>query len=245
MTTKIEWVLNPDGTKGQTWNPITGCSKISLGCKNCYAERLAKRLAGRVGYPKKNPFQVTGHPQRLNRPLEWKKGVMVFVCSMSDIFHEKISDDFILRVFQVIRKCPQHTFQVLTKRSGRLLTISEKIGKWPANVWLGVTVESSEYRHRIDQLRSIPVPIRFISCEPLLGNLGEIDLGGIDWVIVGGESGPGARTMSLEWVTNIRDQCIKNSVPFFFKQWGGVNKKLTGRKLQGVEWNQMPSVPRF
>lgn len=242
MPTKIEWVVNPDGTKGETWNPITGCSKISTGCKYCYAERLSKRLAGRHGYPEKDPFQVTLHPERLKQPLRWNKGVMIFVCSMSDIFHEKVPDSFILQVVKIIEKSPQHTFHLLTKRPDRMVHITKSLGKWPGNVWLGVTVETKEFKKRIDYLRNIEVPVRFISCEPLLGDLGKIDLKGINWVIVGGESGPNARPMHLEWALSIRDQSLKNAIPFFFKQWGGINKKLSGRKLQGKEWNQVPTV---
>ena len=245
MPTKIEWVLNPDGTKGETWNPVTGCSKISIGCKNCYAERIAKRLAGRVGYPKRNPFQVTLHSERLIHPLRWNKGVMVFVCSMSDIFHEEVPDSFIYRIFRVIEKCPQHTFQILTKRPERLAKVGELINKWPSNVWLGVTVETKDYKGRIQYFREIDVPVKFISCEPLLEDLEEFDLRGINWVIVGGESGPNARPIHPDWVINIRDQCTRNSIPFFFKQWGGINKKVTGRRLQGKEWSQVPRINRL
>ncbi len=244
MSTKIEWVLNPDGTQGKTWNPITGCSKISRGCKYCYAERIAKRLAGRHGYPKNDPFKVTTHPERLHQPVGWKKPLMIFLCSMSDFFHPKISDGFIFQILEIIRECPHHTFQILTKRSNRVLQISREIGKWPTNIWLGVTVESKEYKKRTDHLRQIGASVKFISCEPLLEDLGKINLDGIDWVIVGGESGPKPRPMNAKWVINIRDQCIARKVPYFFKQWGGPDKNSAGRKLEGKEWNQMPRISR-
>ena len=241
MTTKIEWVKNFDGKQGKTWNPITGCTRIGLGCQQCYAERMAKRLAGRHGYPQKNPFQVTLHPERLEQPMKWKKATMVFVCSMSDIFHKSIPDNFILNILHIINNCPQHTFQILTKREKRMLDISRKIKYWPDNVWIGVTVESKEYKKRIDLLRKVKASIRFLSCEPLLGDLGKVNLKGINWVIVGGESGPNFRPMESKWATNIRDQCLKKDIPYFFKQWGGYNKKVNGRKLEGKEWSQTPN----
>jgi len=244
MSTKIEWVQNGAGTQGKTWNPISGCSKISRGCKYCYAERMAKRLAGRYGYPEDEPFRVTIHPERTTQPLKWSKPLMIFLCSMSDFFHKDVSDDYIFQILKIIRQCPHHTFQILTKRSNRMLTIDRRIKQWPSNTWLGVTVEGRDYKKRIDYLRLIDGPVRFLSCEPLLEDLGEINLHGIDWVIVGGESGPKARPMRLEWVTKIRDQCLAKKVPYFFKQWGGTNKKATGRKLEGKEWNQMPKIYR-
>ncbi|MFC1824664.1 DUF5131 family protein [Thermodesulfobacteriota bacterium] len=244
MSTKIEWVTNLDGSKGKTWNPITGCSKVSKGCKYCYAERMAKRLAGRHGYPKDEPFRVTLHRDRVNQPLAWKKPLMIFLCSMSDFFHNDVPDDYILQILNVMKKCRHHTFQVLTKRSERMLEISRKIKKWPDNVWLGVTVEAKEYKQRIDHLRAVDAQIRFLSCEPLLDDLGQLNLKKIDWVIAGGESGPGSRVMRRDWVINIRDQCIEKDVPYFFKQWGGINKKKAGRKLEGKEWNQMPKIDR-
>lgn len=240
MTTKIEWVLNLDGTKGKTWNPITGCTKVSTGCNYCYAERMAKRLAGRHGYPKDEPFKLTLHPKRLSQPLAWKKPLMIFLCSMSDFFHEDVPEDYIHQILDVIKKCPHHIFQILTKRSNRMIQINEKIKQWPENVWIGVTVETKEYKYRIDDLKRVNSTVRFISCEPLLGNLGNLNLQFIDWVIVGGESGPKARPIRREWVTGIRDQCLEKNVPYFFKQWGGVNKKANGRRLEGKEWNQMP-----
>jgi len=243
LTTKIEWVQNPDGTQGKTWNPATGCTKISLGCQHCYAERMAKRLAGRYGYPKNNPFKVTLHPDRLEHPLKWKKPLMVFLCSMSDYFHEDVPEDYIFQVLNIIKQCPQHTFQILTKRSERMLNISQKIKQWPFNAWLGVTVEAKKYKTRIDHLKQVNASIKFLSCEPLLEDLGEIELYGIDWVIVGGESGPKSRPMNYKWVTHIRDQCLAKNVPYFFKQWGGKNKKANGRTLEGKEWTQIPITP--
>ncbi len=243
MSTKIEWVKNSDGSQGKTWNPITGCSRISLGCQQCYAERMAKRLAGRHGYPKNNPFKVTLHPKRIKQPLNWKKSTMIFVCSMSDFFHKDIPDDYIIDILNVIKSCPQHVFQILTKRENRMLKISRKIKRWPDNVWMGVTVESKKFKKRIDFLRKVNASIKFISCEPLLNDLEKINLEGINWVIVGGESGPNSRPMCIDWVTNIRDQCISNNIPYFFKQWGGVNKKENGRCLEGKVWTQTPKYP--
>jgi len=241
VTTKIEWVLNSDGTLGKTWNPITGCTKISAGCKNCYAERMSKRLAGRYGYPSKNPFQITLHRNRLEQPVSWRKPLMIFLCSMSDFFHEDVPLDYNLDIIRIINKCTHHTFQILTKRSDRILKISQKIKRWPDNAWLGVTVETKDCKKRITHLKQVDCAIKFLSCEPLLEDLGELDLNGIDWVIVGGESGPGARPMHLKWATNLRDQCVSMGVPYFFKQWGGKNKKASGRILEGKEWSQIPN----
>lgn len=230
--TKIEWTES-------TWNPTTGCTKISTGCKNCYAERMCKRLKlmGQSSYL--NEFRITCHPTKLKIPLSWKKSKMIFVNSMSDLFHEDIPTEFINKVFKTMREAKQHQFQILTKRTKRLVKIAPKI-KWPSNVWMGVTVENADYLSRIDDLRTVPAAIRFLSLEPLLGAIPNIDLGGIDWVITGGESGIGARMMEPDWVSDIRDQCLKAKVPFFFKQWGGKNKKITGRKLDGRVWSQMP-----
>jgi protein gp37 len=229
---KIEWTES-------TWNPVTGCTKISIGCKNCYAERMALRLkaAGQPNY--RNGFRVTTHPHALEIPLRWKQPRTIFVNSMSDLFHRNVTLDFISRVFDIMSRASHHRFQVLTKRSGRLLQLSPRL-PWPQNVWMGVTVENVDCTYRIDHLRQIPAAIKFISFEPLLGPIPNIDLKGIDWVIVGGESGPGARPMLPEWAIDIRDQCLHADVPFFFKQWGGVNKKKNGRKLNGQTWNQMP-----
>jgi protein gp37 len=232
---KIEWTES-------TWNPVTGCTKISIGCRNCYAERMALRLkaAGSRNYT--NGFRVTLHPHMLQIPLRWKQPHTIFVNSMSDLFHKAVSFDFISRVFDVMARASHHRFQVLTKRSERLLQLSRRLD-WPQNVWMGVTVENADCAFRIDQLRQSPAAIKFISFEPLLGAIDDIDLDGIDWVIVGGESGPGARPMRPEWATDIRDQCLAAGVPFFFKQWGGPNKKKAGRLLQGRKWNQTPPVP--
>ncbi|QTA82289.1 DUF5131 [Desulfonema limicola] len=233
--TKIEWTES-------TWNPVTGCTKISEGCQNCYAERMAKRLAGRHGYSKENPFQVTLHPNRLAQPLKWKGNHIIFVCSMGDIFHKDVPEDYILQILDIIKKSPNHTFQILTKRAERMLEISKKIGQWPDNVWMGVTVESKSCTERINMLNKVKSTVRFLSCEPLLNDLGKLDLKKINWVIVGGESGFSSRPMLPKWATSIRDQCLKAEIPYFFKQWGGFNKKKAGRSLEGKEWNQMPEV---
>ncbi len=233
---QIEWTES-------TWNPVTGCTKISPGCKHCYAERMALRLQA-MGHPAyRNGFQVTLHPDRLTLPLRWKKPQLIFVNSMSDLFHEEVPVDFILDVFDVMRRADWHIFQVLTKRSRRLLELDAFLD-WPPNVWMGVSVENQRYTFRIDHLRQTHARVKFLSLEPLLGPLPNLDLSGIDWVIVGGESGPGARPMKEEWVLDIRDQCLRAGVPFYFKQWGGVNKKRTGRLLQGRTWDQMPRVHR-
>ena len=228
----IEWTES-------TWNPVTGCTKISPGCLHCYAERMARRLQG-MGQPNyRAGFKVAMHEHALEVPLKWKKPQMVFVNSMSDLFHDDVPLEFIQRAFKVMRQASWHTFQVLTKRAGRLEEISDSLD-WPANVWMGVSVESSKYLYRINQLREASSVVKFISLEPLLEPIGDIDLGGIDWVIVGGESGPRARPMKEEWVLQIRDQCQATGIPFFFKQWGGKNKKKTGRKLRGRLWSQVP-----
>lgn len=230
----IEWTES-------TWNPITGCTKMSVGCKNCYAERLTRRLQamGQVNYA--NGFEVTLHPHMLEVPLTWKKPQTIFVNSMSDLFHEAVPLAFIQQVFAVMRRADWHIFQVLTKRSARLLELSPQLD-WPANVWMGVSVENCDYTFRIDHLRQTSACVKFLSLEPLLGPLPELQLQGIHWVIVGGESGPGARPMAEAWVTDIRDQCLRADVPFFFKQWGGVRKKQAGRLLEGLNWEQMPQL---
>jgi protein gp37 len=228
----IEWTES-------TWNPVTGCTKISPGCKHCYADRMAKRLQA-MGQPKYvNGFQLTLHEQELEKPLAIKKPQIIFVNSMSDLFHKNVPLDFILKIFDTMRQAHWHTFQVLTKRADRLQQLDSKIN-WPENVWMGVSVESHDYVHRIDCLRATSAYIKFLSLEPLLGPLSSLDLTSIDWVITGGESGPGARPMAEEWVIEIRDQCADASVPFFFKQWGGVNKKQSGRVLKGHVYNEMP-----
>jgi len=234
QNSKIEWTES-------TWNPCTGCSKISSGCKNCYAERMALRLqaAGSPNY--RNGFRVTLHKHVLDAPLRWRQPRTIFVNSMSDLFHKDIPFDFIESVFQVMCKASHHRFQVLTKRSSRLTELAGQL-PWPQNLWMGVTVENADYVSRIDDLRKTAASVKFLSCEPLLGPIPRLDLEGIDWVIVGGESGPGARPMDPKWVIDIRDQCLAAGVPFFFKQWGGVNKKLAGRILQGRAWSQMPKA---
>jgi len=230
----IEWTES-------TWNPLTGCTKISPGCKNCYAERMAKRLKA-MGQPNyANGFKLTTHQHVLEKPLEWKSPQMVFVNSMSDLFHEDVPVDFIQQVFDVMRRAHWHTFQVLTKRSEHLLDLNQDID-WPANVWMGVSVENSDYTFRINHLRQTHARVKFLSLEPLLGPLPNLDLNDMDWVIVGGESGPGARPMEKQWVTRIRDRCVTQGVPFFFKQWGGVNKKRAGRLLDGRSWDEMPPL---
>jgi protein gp37 len=226
-----------------TWNPITGCSKISPGCKHCYAERMAERLQA-MGQPNyRNGFALTLQPQMLELPLQWKKPKAIFVNSMSDLFHRDVPLEYIQRVFAVMRRAHWHQFQVLTKRADRLIELSPEID-WPKNVWMGVSVENEYHVDRIDDLRTTGAAVKFISLEPLLGPLKKLKLQGIDWVIVGGESGPGARPMDAEWVTDILDQCVDAVVPFFFKQWGGPNKMRTGRVLRGRTWDQMPSLER-
>jgi protein gp37 len=227
-----------------TWNPVTGCTKISPGCTHCYAERMAMRLQAMGNANYANGFDVTLQPQMLERPLSWKKPRRIFVNSMSDLFHESVSERFIQQVFEVMREASWHTFQVLTKRSDRLAEMDQRID-WPANVWMGVSVESTKFEDRIDDLRGTSARIKFLSLEPLLGPLPNLNLDGIDWAIVGGESGPGARRMDPEWVTEIRDQCAQAGVAFFFKQWGGTNKKRTGRVLEDRTWDELPVVPEL
>ena len=228
----IEWTES-------TWNPVTGCTKISPGCKHCYAERLAKRLKA-MGQPNyANGFEVTLHERMLELPLRWRKPQRIFVNSMSDLFHVDVPMEFVHRVFEVMRRAHWHQFQVLTKRAERLLECSSQIA-WPSNVWMGVSVENADYTYRIDHLRETGAAVKFLSIEPLLGPLDGLDLRGIDWVIVGGESGPKARPIDAAWVQSIRDQCIASRTPFFFKQWGGTNKKRTGRELEGRTWDELP-----
>jgi protein gp37 len=222
-----------------TWNPVTGCTKISAGCKNCYAERLALRLQAMGNRRYKNGFHITLHEDVVDLPKSWRISRMIFVNSMSDLFHEQVPLRFIRRVFATMRDCPQHTFQILTKRSDRVLAVASEI-EWPRNVWMGVSVEDSRVLSRIDDLRRVPAKIRFLSCEPLIGSLAGIDLRNIHWVIVGGESGFGARPMKIEWVREIFRVCRKANVPFFFKQWGGVRKHVTGRRLNGKTYDEMP-----
>jgi protein gp37 len=224
-----------------TWNPVTGCTKVSPGCKHCYAERMAKRLKAMGQAKYANGFELATHPSYLDQPLHWKKPRMIFVNSMSDLFHEDVPLSFIHDVFDVMRQASQHTFQVLTKRSRRLLELSPEL-TWPENVWMGVSVENQGYTFRINGLRRTSAHVKFLSLEPLLGPLPQLNLHNIDWVIVGGESGPGARPMDEAWVIDIRNQCQANNVPFFFKQWGGVRRKEAGRELKGRTWNQMPQL---
>src|SRR6266542_425636 len=228
----IEWTES-------TWNPLTVCTKISPCCKHCYAERMALRLRA-MGQPNYvNGFTLTLHEEVLQLPLRWKKPQNIFVNSMSDMFHAKVPPDFILRAFDVMRQAHWHRFQVLTKRADRLLALNEQL-PWADNIWMGVSVENESCTYRIDSLRKTGAAIKFLSLEPLLGPLDNLRLDRIDWVIVGGESGPGARPMNSEWVISIRNQCIAANVPFFFKQWGGVWKKRFGRTLEGRTWDQMP-----
>lgn len=228
----IEWT-------DATWNPVTGCTKISPGCKHCYAERLSHRLQlmGQANY--RNGFNLTLQPQMLDLPLRWKTPKRIFVNSMSDLFHMDVPTDYIKRVFDAMKRAHWHQYQVLTKRSERVLALSNEL-EWSPQIWMGVSVESGKYKHRIDDLRQTGARVKFLSLEPLLGSLGRLNLRGIDWAIVGGESGPGARPLNAEWVTEIRDQCIRSGVAFFFKQWGGVQKSKTGRTLEGRTWDQMP-----
>jgi protein gp37 len=228
----IEWTE-------MTWNPVTGCTKISQGCKRCYAERMAKRLTAMGSERYRNGFKVTLHPDLLDVPRRWRQPRVVFVNSMSDLFHEDIALEYIQRVFATMRECPQHTFQVLTKRSERLAGMAAQIS-WPRNVWMGVSVEDARVLSRIHDLRTVPAAVRFLSLEPLIGPLDELALEGIHWVIVGGESGPRARPMRREWVDSIYRQCRRAGVPFFFKQWGGVRKDLAGRELHGRTFDEMP-----
>lgn len=228
----IEWT-------GSTWNPVTGCTKVSPGCKHCYAQRMSNRLQAMGQDNYRNGFRLTLQPHMLERPLQWKRPQTIFVNSMSDLLHEAVPLGYIQQVFDVMERAHWHDFQVLTKRSERLSRIDSQL-RWPGNVWMGVSVENSEYRHRADHLRDTGARVKFLSLEPLLGPIPDLDLGGIDWVIVGGESGPGCRRLREEWVLDLRDQCLASGVPFFFKQWGGVQKKKAGRLLEGRTWDQLP-----
>lgn len=224
-----------------TWNPLTGCTKISPGCKHCYAERMANRLQ-RMGQPNyANGFRLALHERALDLPLHWKKPQAIFVNSMSDLFHKNVPDEFIQRVFTVMCRADWHRYQVLTKRPERVLAMNGQL-PWRHHIWMGTSVESQKYTFRIDCLRQTGSYVKFLSLEPLLGPLPNLNLEGIHWVIVGGESGPGARPIDPAWVTEIRSQCQSAEVPFFFKQWGGVNKKRTGRELEGRTWDEMPTV---
>ena len=228
----IEWTQ-------MTWNPVSGCTKISPGCANCYAETMAKRLKAMGVARYRDGFAVRLQSDMVDLPRSWKSSRVVFVNSMSDLFHPEIPLEFIQRVFMTMNECPQHQFQVLTKRARRLLQLSQHLA-WSPNIWIGVSVENSKYAYRSELLRHVPASIRFLSVEPLLGPIGSLPLEGIHWVIVGGESGPHARSMNREWVKDILRQCRDARVPFFFKQWGGVQKHKTGRKLFGRTYDEMP-----
>lgn len=236
VNSSIEWTKS-------TWNPVTGCTKVSPGCKNCYAERMALRLQAMKQPNYADGFKLTLHHRALELPLGWKKPQTIFVNSMSDLFHEDIPLSFILNVFDVMRRASWHDFQILTKRSERLAELNSKL-EWPKNTWMGVSVENADYMFRIQHLRSTGASVKFLSLEPLLGPLPNLDLSGIDWVIVGGESGPMARPIDKAWVADIRDQCQRATVPFFFKQWGGTKKKKTGRLLDGRTWDELPRIAR-
>lgn len=235
LKSTIEWTES-------TWNPVTGCTKVSPGCKLCYAERMSERLQamGQANY--RNGFELTLQPRMLELPLKWKRPQRIFVNSMSDLFHKDVPLDYILRVFDVMRRADWHCFQVLTKRADRLAELDPFLD-WPKNVWMGVSVESSDHVDRIDCLRRTRAALKFLSLEPLLGPLPDLSLQGIDWAIVGGESGPRARPVEEGWILDIRDQCRRAGVAFFFKQWGGQNKKKTGRLLEGRTWDEIPEVP--
>jgi protein gp37 len=229
---KIEWTE-------ATWNPLAGCTKISPGCKFCYAERLAIRLQAMGNHAYARGFQLTLHEDSLDLPLRWRKPRTVFVNSMSDLFQENVPPEFIAKVFDVMNKASWHTFQVLTKRAERLYELNSRL-RWTPNIWMGVSVENEDHAGRIDYLRRTSATLRFLSLEPLIGPVANLNLERIDWVIVGGESGPGARPMRLDWVQAIRERCHAMRVPFFFKQWGGANKAKTGRVLEGRTWDEMP-----
>lgn len=232
----IEWT-------NATWNPVTGCTKISPGCDNCYAERFAERFRGVAGHPYETGFDLTLRPERLDQPLGWRRPRMIFVNSMSDLFHKQVPKAFVDQVFDVMERADWHTFQVLTKRSSRMRDYVNRRyapGRGPAHIWLGTSVEDARRTSRIAHVRAMAAGIRFLSLEPLLGPLGPLDLEGIDWAIVGGESGPGARPLDIDWVRDIRDQCHATGVAFFFKQWGGRTPKAGGRELDGRTWDEFP-----
>ena len=242
---KIEWT-------DKTWNPVTGCTKISPGCKNCYAERIAERFRGVKGHPYEDGFDLTLRPSRLDQPMSWGQPHLVFVNSMSDLFHDGIPDAYIVEIWDRMIFSDKHIFQVLTKRPERARNMADQLaqlnnGAWPKNVWMGVSVENDDYLWRVDILRDLPARVRFLSCEPLLGPLDHLEPYGLDWIIVGGESGPRARRMEAEWARDLRDACVAEKVPFFFKQWGEYNeegvrvgKQRAGRLLDMKVWNEMP-----
>lgn len=232
QTSSIEWTE-------ATWNPVTGCTKISAGCKFCYAERMSKRLNAMGLHQYRDGFKLTLQPQALDIPRRWKKPRVIFVNSMSDLFHKSVPLTYIKRVFAVMNECSQHQFQILTKRPERAAQIASRLN-WSPNIWMGTSIEDERVMHRLAALQEIPAAIRFLSLEPLIGPLPHLNLNDIHWVIVGGESGPGSRPMHETWVTDIRDRCLKMNVPFFFKQWGGTNKKKSGRELLGQTWDEIP-----
>jgi protein gp37 len=237
--TAIEWT-------DATWNPVTGCTKITRGCDNCYAERFSERFRGVPGHPFSSGFDLTLRPERLGQPLAWSRPRMIFVNSMSDLFHKQVPRSFVDQVFETMERAHWHTFQVLTKRSSLMRDyLQKRYGATlaPKHIWCGVSVEDKQSAARIGHLRQCAARIRFLSIEPLLGAIGSIDLTGVGWVIAGGESGPGARPMKAEWLREIRDQCLEQRVAFFFKQWGGVRPKSGGRELDGREWSEFPSIP--
>jgi protein gp37 len=237
-TTAIEWT-------DATWNPVTGCTKISAGCDHCYAERFSERFRGTRDHSYENGFDLTLRPERLEQPLRWRKPCMIFVNSMSDLFHKEVPKEFIAQVCDTMERAHWHTFQVLTKRSSLMRDFLRRrygSSRGPAHMWFGVSVEDDSKKSRIRHLQEAPAGARFLSVEPLIGPMGKLDLAGIDWVIVGGESGPGARPMKPEWVREVRDQCRESRVAFFFKQWGGLRPKSGGRELDGREWSQFPKA---
>jgi protein gp37 len=229
---KIEWTE-------ATWNPVTGCSKVSPGCAHCYAETFAERWRGIAGHPYEQGFDLRLWPERLEVPLRWKRPRTIFVNSMSDLFHEDIPDDYVAHVFEVMCRADWHVFQILTKRHERLAALAPQL-PWPSHVWMGVSIENRRFVQRADALRTVPAAVRFISAEPLLGPLEGLDLTDIDWLISGGESGPRHRPVRAEWLRDLRDRCQDEGVAYFFKQWGGRTSKVGGRELDGREWNQLP-----
>lgn len=231
-SSRIEWTQT-------TWNPVTGCSKTSAGCKFCYAEVMARRLRAMGVERYRDGFEVTLQPDLLDAPSRWRKPRLVFVNSMSDLFHEAVPGRYIQRVFAAMESTPRHTFQVLTKRAQRLEAMAADL-PWPDNIWMGVSVENQLHTDRVRHLQKVPARVRFLSVEPLLESIPNLPLAGIHWVIVGGESGRRPRPVKIEWVRELRDQCLKADIPFFFKQWGGTNKKKSGRELDGRTWDQMP-----
>lgn len=231
----IEWT-------DATWNPVTGCTEVSPGCDHCYARVFAERFRGVPGHPYEQGFDLRLWPERLDLPLQWKKPRRIFVNSMSDLFHQEVPDEYIFRVFDVMRRAEQHVFQILTKRSARLAKLASQL-PLPPHIWIGVSVETLRYQWRVDHLRQVPAHVRFISAEPLLGSLNDLDLTDIHWLIAGGESGPGHRPCSPDWVRELRDHCQEKEVAFFFKQWGGHRPKAQGRELDGRFWDEYPAIP--